>query len=106
MRKSNWTPLIVPPCDDQTVYVVLDDFGRNGSAYRVGFNTAKKWSQDVSGDVAHELRPAADGTTDFSVLQNQLRGKSDKIFLVAGFESASAYFAFVTFEQTRIRNQI
>ncbi len=27
--------------------------------------------------------PAADGTTDFSVLQNQLRGKSDKIVLVA-----------------------
>jgi bifunctional non-homologous end joining protein LigD len=27
--------------------------------------------------------PAPDGTTDFSVLQNQLRGKSDKIVLVA-----------------------
>lgn len=27
--------------------------------------------------------PAADGTTDFSVLQNQLRGKSDKIMMVA-----------------------
>jgi bifunctional non-homologous end joining protein LigD len=27
--------------------------------------------------------PAADGGTDFSVLQNQLRGKSDKIVLVA-----------------------
>jgi bifunctional non-homologous end joining protein LigD len=27
--------------------------------------------------------PAADGTTDFSVLQNQLRGKSDKIVMVA-----------------------
>jgi bifunctional non-homologous end joining protein LigD len=27
--------------------------------------------------------PAADGTSDFSVLQNQLRGKSDKIVLVA-----------------------
>lgn len=27
--------------------------------------------------------PAADGTTDFSVLQNQLRGKSDKILLIA-----------------------
>jgi bifunctional non-homologous end joining protein LigD len=27
--------------------------------------------------------PAADGTTDFSVLQSQLRGKSDKIVMVA-----------------------
>jgi bifunctional non-homologous end joining protein LigD len=27
--------------------------------------------------------PAADGTTDFSVLQNQLRGKFDKIVMVA-----------------------
>ncbi len=27
--------------------------------------------------------PAADGTTDFSVLHNQLRGKSDKIVMVA-----------------------
>jgi bifunctional non-homologous end joining protein LigD len=27
--------------------------------------------------------PAADGTTDFSVLQNELRGKSDKIVMVA-----------------------
>ena len=27
--------------------------------------------------------PAADGTTDFSVLQNELRGKSTKIVLVA-----------------------
>jgi len=29
--------------------------------------------------------PAADGTTDFSVLQNQLRGKSDKIVMI-GFD--------------------
>jgi bifunctional non-homologous end joining protein LigD len=27
--------------------------------------------------------PSADGTTDFSVLQNELKGKSDKIVLVA-----------------------
>jgi hypothetical protein len=87
MRRSSWTPSIVPPRDDQTVYIVLDDFGRNGSAYRetdveradleavvmdmfegqyqnpvrvVGFNTAEKWSQDVSGDVAHELRRRCD----------------------------------------------
>ena len=86
MRKSNWTPSIVPNGDDQNVYIVLDDFGRKDRAYRetdaeradleavimgvlegefkdpvrvVAFNTAKKWSQDVSSDVAHELRGAA-----------------------------------------------
>jgi hypothetical protein len=78
MRKSHWTPSIVPK---------VDDFGRLGRAYRetdvervdleavimdmlegqfqspvrvVGFNTAEKWSQDVSADVAHELRRRRD----------------------------------------------
>jgi hypothetical protein len=34
MHKSNWTPSIVPNGDDQNVYIVLDDFGRNGRSYR------------------------------------------------------------------------
>jgi hypothetical protein len=34
MRKSNWTPSIVPKCADQNVYLVVDDFGRNGRSYR------------------------------------------------------------------------
>ena len=78
-----WTPSIVPNDDDQNVYLVVDDFGRNGRVYRetdvetadlettiadllsgqynnpvrvVAFNTTEKWSQDVSTDVAHELR--------------------------------------------------
>ena len=32
MRKSNWTPSIVPSGDDQTVYLVAEDFGRLGRA--------------------------------------------------------------------------
>ena len=87
MRNSVSTSSIVPNGDDQNVYIVLDDFGRNGRAYRetdveradleavimdmlegqytnpvrvVAFNTAEKWSQDVSGDVAHELRRRCD----------------------------------------------
>jgi hypothetical protein len=84
MRKPGWTPSIVRKGeDDQNVYIVLDDFGRKGGAYRetdaersdlkavimdmlegqfqnpvrvIGFNTAEKWSQDVSGNVAQELR--------------------------------------------------
>ena len=83
MRKSNWTPSIVPNDNDRDVYLVVDDFGRNGRAWReadvdatsretvildllegqyknpirvVAFNTEERWSEDVSEDVAHELR--------------------------------------------------
>lgn len=79
---SSWTPSIVPT-DDQTVYLVLDDFGRHGRAWReadvektdletiirdmvdgqysqpvrvIGFNTAEGWSRDLSEDVAEEIR--------------------------------------------------
>jgi uncharacterized membrane protein len=87
MRRSGWTPSIVPDGGDQNIYIVVDDFGRRGRAFRetdveradleavimdmlggqyqnpvrvVGFNTAGKWSEDVSGDVAHELRRRCD----------------------------------------------
>ncbi|MEY9235678.1 hypothetical protein ABIF68_004066 [Bradyrhizobium japonicum] len=33
MRQSGWTPSIVP-ADEPTVYLVADDFGRAGSAWR------------------------------------------------------------------------
>jgi hypothetical protein len=79
MRPS---PSIVPVLDRDT-YLILDDFGRVGWAWRetniedtdlesvindllegqyinpvrvVGFNTAEGWSRDVSEDVAQELR--------------------------------------------------
>ena len=77
-----WTPSIVPTGNDQTVYLVLDDFGRLGRAYRetdperadlettitdllsgqygnpvrvVAFNTAERWAEDISEDVAREI---------------------------------------------------
>jgi uncharacterized membrane protein len=83
---GNWTPSIVPS-DDQTVYLVVDDFGKHGRAWRetdveatdletvigdllndqynnpvrvVGFNTSEGWSRDVSEDIAHELRRRSD----------------------------------------------
>jgi hypothetical protein len=70
MRKSSWTPSIVPNDEDQNVYLVVDDFAHRGRAWReadiekadlktvvaellagqyndpirvVGFNTAEKW---------------------------------------------------------------
>jgi hypothetical protein len=80
MRRSNWTPSIVPSGDDHNVYLVMDDLGRLGreSDYEdtsfetvvadllsgqykkpIGifcFNAAEGWSRDVSEDIAHELR--------------------------------------------------
>ena len=87
MRKSNWTPSIVPDGNDQAAYLVAEDFGKNGRAWRetdfedtdletviqdllsgqygtpirvVAFNTAERWSEGVSEDVAHELRRRCD----------------------------------------------
>jgi len=87
MRKSNWTPSIVPRGDDQIVYLVVDDLGRQGRVWReadvetaeletvildllegqyknpvrvIAFNTAEKWSEDVSADVVQELRHRCD----------------------------------------------
>jgi hypothetical protein len=34
MRKSGWTPSIAPDDRDQTVYLVADDFGKVGRAWR------------------------------------------------------------------------
>jgi hypothetical protein len=79
MPRTGWTPSIVPNGDDQNVYLVVDDFGRNGWAFRetdvdtadletvildlledqykdptlvVAFNTSEAWSQDASEDFA------------------------------------------------------
>jgi hypothetical protein len=87
MRRFSWTPSIVPNDHDQTIYLVIDDFGRDGLAVRetnldrtdletvitelmagqydnpnrvVAFNTAEKWANDVSEDIARELRRRAD----------------------------------------------
>jgi hypothetical protein len=87
MRKFNWTPSIVPDENDRTIYLVADDLGKPGRAWReadyeatnletviqdlltgqyskpirvVGFNTAECWSEDVSVNVAQELRRRCD----------------------------------------------
>lgn len=81
--RSGWTPSLVPDPGDVTVYIVEDDFGRIGRAYRetdvekadlettirdlisgqyndpirvVSFNTAERWSADVSEDIAQEIQ--------------------------------------------------
>jgi hypothetical protein len=80
MSKTGWTPSIVPNGHDHTVYLVVDDLGRSGHVWReadvedtdleavildllegqiknplrvIAFNTAEKWSEDVSGDIAY-----------------------------------------------------
>jgi hypothetical protein len=87
MRKTDWTPSIIPNDSSQTVYLVAEDFGNLGRAWReaeydatdlesvihdllsgqynnpiriVAFNTEVQWSEDVSADVAHELRLRCD----------------------------------------------
>jgi hypothetical protein len=78
MRRSSWTPSIVPSDNDETVYLVAHNFGRLGRAdletviqdlltgqYNnpirvIAFNTAERWSEDVSEDVARELRRRCD----------------------------------------------
>ena len=88
MRRSHWTPSIIPSDNDETVYLVAEDFGKLGRAWReadydeatdletviqdllagqysnpirvVAFNTEERWSEDVSEDVAHELRRRCD----------------------------------------------
>ncbi|WP_346658003.1 hypothetical protein [Bradyrhizobium sp. 157] len=87
MRRFSWTPSIVPSGNDEAVYLVADDFGRLGRAWReadyeatdletviqglltgqysnpirvVAFNTAERWSEDISEDVARELRRRCD----------------------------------------------
>jgi hypothetical protein len=79
-------PSIVPNGSDETVYLAADDFGKIGRAWSrptettnletviqdlltgqysnpirvIAFNTAERWSEDVSEDVAHELRRRRD----------------------------------------------
>jgi hypothetical protein len=87
MRKSSWIPSLVPDGADQTVYLVVDDFSRHGRVFRetevertdletviadlvsgqyndpvrvVAFNTAEHWAEDVSENVAREIRRRAD----------------------------------------------
>jgi hypothetical protein len=87
MRRTTWTPSIVPNDNNQTVYLVAEDFGKLGRAWReadyeatdletviqdllsgqynnpirvVAFNTEERWSEDVSEDVAYELRRRCD----------------------------------------------
>ena len=80
--RRSWTPSIVPNGKDQTIYLALNDFGELGRAYCeasedrsdlettisdlisgqydnlvrvVAFNTAERWSEDVSEDIAREI---------------------------------------------------
>jgi hypothetical protein len=87
MGKSGWRPSTVPYGADQTIYLVIDNFGRLGSVYGeteveradletvitdlmsgqfndptrvVAFNTLEHWSEDVSEDIAREIQTRCD----------------------------------------------
>ena len=87
MRQS---PSIIPLEDDHDVYLVLEDFGPLGRAWRetddsetdrqtlirdmldgqyfriVAFNTAEGWSRDVSEDIANDLQDAWSNRAEIS----------------------------------------
>ena len=83
----SFVPSIVPSGHDQTLYLVVNNFGNLGTAFPetdvdkadletiigdlmsgqysgpvrvIAFNTAEQWAADVSQDVAHEIRRRAD----------------------------------------------
>ena len=83
----SFVPSIVPSGPNQTVFLVINNFGNLGAAFPetdvdkadletligdlmsgqysnpvhvVAFDTAEQWSADVSQDVAHEIRRRAD----------------------------------------------
>jgi hypothetical protein len=87
MHTSRWAPTVVPGWADQTVYIVENDFGPAGRAFVetdgehadleativallegqfsnpiriIAFNTAERWAEDVSEDIAHEMRRRCD----------------------------------------------
>jgi hypothetical protein len=84
---TGWTPRTVPYGADQTIYLVVDRFGRHGSVYRetevertdletiivdlvsgqfndpvrvVAFNTLEHWSEDISKQIADEIQARCD----------------------------------------------
>ena len=87
MRRVGLTPSIVPPAENNTVYLVLDDLGRSGRVWPeadaekidletvighllsgqykdplrvIGFNTVEGWSQDVSEAMACKVLELAE----------------------------------------------
>lgn len=87
MPRTGWMPSMVPYGADQTVYLVVDSFRSQGSVYReseieranietiiadfmsgqfndpirvVAFNTLEHWTEDVSEEVANEIRTRCD----------------------------------------------
>jgi hypothetical protein len=43
MHKPGWTPSIVPAADDETIYLVAEDFGKLGRAWRELIMTPQTW---------------------------------------------------------------
>src|SRR4029079_12054627 len=87
MRKSNWTPSIVPNGTNQTIYLIADGFGNPGNAWVntdyetteletmikdllsgqycnpirvIAFNPTERWCMDVSEEVALGVRRHCD----------------------------------------------
>ena len=82
MRRTGWTSSIAPNGHDETAYLVVNNFGKLGTAFAetdvaeadlettitdlmsgqyrdpvrvVAFNTAEHWAEDTSEDIAREI---------------------------------------------------
>jgi hypothetical protein len=66
MRKNDWTPSIAPGGDEQTVYLVAEDLGKLGRAWREADHEATDWEtvlQDLmSGQYNNPIRVVAFNT--------------------------------------------
>jgi hypothetical protein len=87
MPAADWAKGLVPYGADQTVYLVVDSFGADGTVYReievertdlesifrdfltgqfnypvrvIAFNTLQHWSEDVSQEIAAEIQSNCD----------------------------------------------
>jgi hypothetical protein len=56
MRRSNWTPSIVPRGDDHDVYLVVDDFGSLGRVWREADYGTTEWETVITDLLAGQYK--------------------------------------------------
>ena len=68
MGRSNWPPSIVPNENDQTVYLVANDFGKPGRAWAEGRvredRSGGRYSRPATGQYSNPIRVVAFNTAE------------------------------------------
>lgn len=78
MRKSNWTPSIIPNGNDQTVYLVADDFGKPGRAWAEAITKPPTWRSSSMTSLRGST--ATRSGSSHSTLSNTGRKTSPKMY--------------------------